>query len=206
MAETVASRERILAAAELEFANHGYAGARMERIARQAAVNKAMLFYYFASKENLYRTVLGRMLGLFFAAMAPLVTDPQLTPSRLVETFPAMYINFLRRHPHFIKIMALDLIQNPQNVVRAVDAAVRQQPQAAPPPLIARLREWHRQGLIREADPFHFMMNMVALSIFSFIGRPVVETISGLKAKNETQFYRQRITSIVSLLKRGMLR
>ena len=52
------SPDRILAAAAAEFAERGFAGARVDRIARRARVNKAMLYYHFKSKEGLYRTLL----------------------------------------------------------------------------------------------------------------------------------------------------
>src|SRR5881397_1660413 len=55
------SPEQILDAAALEFAERGYAGARVDRIARRAAVNKAMLYYHFKSKQRLYRTLLRRV-------------------------------------------------------------------------------------------------------------------------------------------------
>jgi TetR/AcrR family transcriptional regulator len=55
-----ASPDRILAAAAAEFAERGFAGARVDRIARRARVNKAMLYYHFTSKEELYRTLLRR--------------------------------------------------------------------------------------------------------------------------------------------------
>ena len=52
------SPDRILAAAAREFAERGYAGARVDRIARRARVNKAMLYYHFRSKQGLYRALL----------------------------------------------------------------------------------------------------------------------------------------------------
>ena len=55
------SPDVILAAAALEFAERGFAGARVDRIARRARVNKAMLYYHFKSKQTLYRTLLRRM-------------------------------------------------------------------------------------------------------------------------------------------------
>ena len=52
------SPDRILAAAAAEFAERGFGGARVDRIARRARVNKAMLYYHFRSKRELYRTLL----------------------------------------------------------------------------------------------------------------------------------------------------
>jgi TetR/AcrR family transcriptional regulator len=54
------ARGRILDAAERAFADHGMAGARVANIASEAGVNKAMLYYYFGSKEELYEAVLER--------------------------------------------------------------------------------------------------------------------------------------------------
>jgi AcrR family transcriptional regulator len=52
------SRKLVADAATAEFAEHGYAGARTERIAKQAGVNKQLLFYYFGSKAGLYQGIL----------------------------------------------------------------------------------------------------------------------------------------------------
>ena len=58
------SPDQILAAAAAEFADRGFAGARVDRIARRARVNKAMLYYHFGSKQRLYRTLLRRVFTL----------------------------------------------------------------------------------------------------------------------------------------------
>ena len=57
------TRERIMAAAQKEFAANGFAGARTDAIARRAHVNERMIFYCFESKEGLYRAVLAKKLS-----------------------------------------------------------------------------------------------------------------------------------------------
>src|ERR1700730_10193304 len=57
------SRAAILQAAAKEFAEHGIAGARTDAIAREAGVNKALLYYYFRDKETLYGAVLDNVFG-----------------------------------------------------------------------------------------------------------------------------------------------
>src|SRR2546422_9777634 len=57
------SRERILAAAFQEFAAQGFAGARVDRIADRAGINKRMLYHYFGDKEGLFREVLRRKIA-----------------------------------------------------------------------------------------------------------------------------------------------
>jgi len=68
-------RTAILAAARLEFGAHGYAGARIERIAGAAGVNKQLLFHYFDSKD-----------GLYVAAVSALLADFQQEPPSSVST------------------------------------------------------------------------------------------------------------------------
>ncbi|MDB5108467.1 MAG: TetR family transcriptional regulator, partial [Candidatus Binatus sp.] len=57
------TRERIMAAAQKEFAAHGFAGARTDAIARRARVNERMIFYCFDSKEGLYRAILAQKMS-----------------------------------------------------------------------------------------------------------------------------------------------
>lgn len=192
-------------AAQKEFAARGFAGARMEAIARGAAINKAMLFYYFSSKDNLYRTVLLGVFSEIFGEIGRFLS-PTLTPGLLLEKFPEIYIRFIARHPDLLRIMVFDLIHNPENVTAAMSGIIHDKMAFAPQPFLELITKWHRQGLISEGDPLHFMMNIVALSIFSFIGKPMVEAISGIQIKDDADFFRKRIASVVNVLKRGMLK
>jgi AcrR family transcriptional regulator len=199
------TKKRILQAAQKEFAARGYSGARMAAIARGAAINKAMLFYYFSSKDNLYRTVLFGVFSEVFGEIGSFVSG-QLTPDLFLEKFPEIYIRFIARHPDLLRIMAFDLIHNPENVTAAMAEIIHEKTSFAPRTLLELIKHWHGQGLISEADPLHFMMNIIALSIFSFIGKPMVEAISGIKVENDANFFRERIASVVNVLQRGMLK
>jgi TetR/AcrR family transcriptional regulator len=199
------TKERILLAAQKEFSDRGFSGARMEAIARAAAINKAMLFYYFSSKDNLYRTVLVGVFSEIFGEIGSFISG-QLTPDLFLEKFPEIYIRFIARHPDLLRIMVFDLIHNPENVTAAMAEIVHEKMSFKPNPLFDLIRRWRVQGLISEADPMHFMMNIIALSIFSFIGKPMVEAISGVKVENDEDFYRKRIASVVNVLLRGMLK
>ena len=74
-----------------------------------------------------------------------------------------------------------------------------------PHPLLEMIPEWHENGLIPQDDPLHFMTNMIALSIFSFIGKPMVEAISGAGSEM-TAIVSQAVRSVVRVLQRGMLK
>jgi TetR/AcrR family transcriptional regulator len=199
------AKERILQAAQKEFAARGFAGARMEAIARTAGINKAMLFYYFSSKEKLYQTILKGVMGEFFTKIRGLITK-ELTPEIFMEKFPELYIHLFASHPDFVRIVAFDLIHNPENICGIMASIINEMTSFQPHPLFELIRRWYELGLVSEPDPLHFMMNIVALSIFSFIGKPMVEAISGIQVASDEDFYRKRIASVVNVLKRGMLK
>ncbi|MCU0235998.1 MAG: TetR family transcriptional regulator [Acidobacteria bacterium] len=205
MAKTASSKEAILAAGRREFAARGFSGARVEAIARAAGCNKAMLFYYFSSKEKLYRAVLAGALGEIFAELGGVV-HARLTPERFMERFPGIYIRFLARNPDLPRILVFDLIRDPENFSRTMAGIFRENSEFNPQRFLGMVRSWHDQGLIAEEDPLHFMLNVISLSIFSFVGRPMVEAISGLRSEDGEAFYRARIRSVVRLLKKGMLK
>src|SRR5436853_2952813 len=98
------SPDRILAAAALEFAARGFAGARVDRIARRARVNKAMIYYHFRSKQALYRTLLRRMFTVTddpLQAIARLDAAPADKVDRVVAAIAAM----IREHEYFPAVM-----------------------------------------------------------------------------------------------------
>jgi TetR/AcrR family transcriptional regulator len=198
-------KEAILLAARSEFAARGFSGARVESIARAAACNKAMLFYYFSSKEKLYRAVLAGALGEIFAELGGVV-HAKLTPAKFMELFPEIYIRFLARNPDLPRILVFDLIHDPENFSRTMAEIFRESIDFNPKQFLDMVRSWHVQGLIAEEDPLHFMLNVISLSIFSFVGRPMVEAISGLRINDDEAFYRARIRSVVRILKKGMLK
>ena len=83
------SPDRLLAAAALEFAERGFAGARVDRIARRARVNKAMIYYYFKSKQTLYRTLLRRTFSLAADRMQAIAESSAAPPDKLDQALAA---------------------------------------------------------------------------------------------------------------------
>jgi TetR/AcrR family transcriptional regulator len=92
--------DRILAAAEEIFAGHGLAGARTEAIAVRAGVNKALLYYYFGSKRNLYRAVLRNLLEQLNQVVSPADSSSASSRERLAA-FVEGYFDFLASHPNY---------------------------------------------------------------------------------------------------------
>jgi AcrR family transcriptional regulator len=91
-------------AAREEFARRGFAGARVEQIARRAGVNKQLLFYYFHSKRGLFQAVLTESASELESALAGLALPPGGPLERLRLTLQAQF-EFLARHPEIVALL-----------------------------------------------------------------------------------------------------
>ncbi|MEZ5315861.1 MAG: TetR/AcrR family transcriptional regulator [Vicinamibacterales bacterium] len=104
------TRDRLLAAAAAEFAARGFDGAKVDRIAARARVNKAMIYYHFASKAGLYREILRDLFAEVAAALEPIPASgeaPDVQLRRFVETLAAEAI----ARPHFPAIWMREMAE-----------------------------------------------------------------------------------------------
>ena len=105
------SRRRLLTAAATEFAARGFAGANVDRIARAARVNKAMIYYHFKSKAALYREILRDM----FEAVAVRVDEASRTDARAedkIRAFVEAIATEAEARPHFPPIWFREIAEN----------------------------------------------------------------------------------------------
>src|SRR3954471_8384651 len=143
------SPDRILGAAAAEFAARGYAGARVDRIARRARVNKAMLYYHFASKQGLYRTLLRQTFGAIAAQLQAIAVDPALdSPGRLDAAVAALAAH-IEAHRSFPSIMLREVADGGLHLDPDTLAALAAVPQA----FAAILRPGIANGAFRDMHP-----------------------------------------------------
>jgi len=198
-------KTRILEAALKEFAVDGFGGARMDNIAKAAEINKAMLFYYFSSKKNLYQTVITDVLKQYIEHVKDLIT-PTLSPEKMLNQFPQIIISFFSKRQNFIRLIGMELLNKPENVVTIISTFIRGNIIDGPKIIANLVKLWNKTGLISEEDPAHFMMNIMALCFGSFITRPMVAGILGVDIGDDQEFFDKRIESIINVLKNGMLK
>src|SRR5690242_18751091 len=171
------TRAAILQAAVREFARHGLAGARTDAIAREAQVNKALLYYYFEDKETLYGAALDHAFGQQSTHMLG-VLQRDLPPKEKVLTYVGEYFDFIAGHP-----LNRDLAQ--REMMRAGHGSRHFQRIAKRyfQPLFTGLGELIRAGIaageFRAVDPMQFVPSMVALVVFYFTSVPVMKSIAG---------------------------
>jgi len=197
------TKKRILEAAIQEFASKGYGGARIDSIAEKAQVNKAMIFYYYSSKMELYKLIVKKTIeGMQKRIFKNLFPFP--SPEKLIEVFPKLYIEYFAENTYLIKIIGHDLITNPENITTIVREAFSEK--QLPKTFIKVIKKWHEQGKIREDDPANFILNLVSPCITSFLALPIMEAVTNKKIEQNKEYYNKRIKSITNLLKGGILK
>jgi AcrR family transcriptional regulator len=110
-----ATRKRILAAAIGEFAQHGLAGARGDRIAKAAQSSERMVYYYFDSKELLYRAALEKVYGDLRDAEQALALDG-LEPVAAVAAFSRFVWRYYAQHPEFVSLLNTENLRQAQTL------------------------------------------------------------------------------------------
>jgi AcrR family transcriptional regulator len=102
------SKEKIISAARDEFVEFGLAGARVDRIARRAKVNKAMIYYHFADKLALYRAVVGDMLTTL-ATTATDIAESDRPPAEKLNQFIDTFVRLADSRPWFPTMMLREI-------------------------------------------------------------------------------------------------
>jgi TetR/AcrR family transcriptional regulator len=162
-ASAVDSKERILAAAAREFAAHGYAGANVDRIARAARLNKAMIYYHFAGKAALYHDILNDMFAAVqrrVAAVAASADPPDAKIRRYVEAIAGE----AEARPHFPPIWLRELAEGG----RHIDQATRRHVRGVLAALQAILDDGARAGAFRRVNLLMLHGGIIAPLMFFF--------------------------------------
>ncbi|MBN2800481.1 MAG: TetR family transcriptional regulator [Deltaproteobacteria bacterium] len=169
-------RDRILDAAETAFAERGLAGARVNAIADVAGVNKAMLYYYFGSKDELYRAVLTRTMDQVVGRVSTELDRVEHAPSVRMEAMLDAYREVLRAHPLFARIMARELAEG----APLAAPLLRERLQPVLPRIQATMAQAAASGDFnpRLATPLTIPV-MVAPLIFAALAGPIIAPLFG---------------------------
>lgn len=200
------SKERIISASIDEFSKNGFFGARVDIIAKKAKINKAMIFYYFSSKEQLYKQVLVRIASKTIGNLKKSgIVNESITPEEYLHKFPEVYMDFFEKNPSFLRIIGLGLIQNGDYMKSILKEMFENMKEGLPEKFSGFIKKWHREGKITEKDPAHFFLNIVSLSLFPMLSKPLSEAIFGNEFDDST-FTGERLNSIKNLLEKGMIK
>ncbi len=171
------ARARILAAALVEFAEQGFAGARVDAIAERAGINKRMLYVYVGNKEALWLAVLEAAYEAMRVEERRLATD-HLPPLEGVEALIRFNFRYHVEHPEFVTLVNDENLQGGRNLARSTRV------QQMYSPLLALiddlLRRGQAAGVFRSAvDARQLYVSIAGMGYFYWSNRHTLSTIFG---------------------------
>ena len=186
------TEEKIKEAARAVFYKKGFAATRTRDIAEEAGINLALLNYYFRSKQKLFDLIIIEALFRFVQNIQTVLNDPATTLEQKIAALANHYIDFIIAEPEIPTFILTEVRNNPKELLTKlpikeilVNSVFFQQH-----------REAVNRGIITEASPVHFLMNLLGLIIFPFIAKPILMEVNDLKTPGFNQLMQERKTLI----------
>jgi TetR/AcrR family transcriptional regulator len=190
---------RILDAAHAVFIRRGTVGARMQEIADEAGVNKALLHYYFRNKDRLAGAVFERVAQTLFAKVVELARS-DLPLEEKVRRIIAAYLDQFLRTPYAPAYLIGEMTQHPERAGQLLEALGGVKGTSPAPaflrPLAVQIDEGVRAGRLRPISPRQLVTNLVSLCIFPFAARPMLCAVFQLDDRGFREFIQERKTAL----------
>jgi AcrR family transcriptional regulator len=193
------TERQILDAAHTVFVRHGTAGARMQEIADEAGVNKALLHYYFRSKSRLASAVFQRVAAALFARLGEVLGGEGDLEDKLPRVI-ALYLDQLSKTPYAPGYILSELNQHPGRAREFAEAIHVLRARAGVPDLLAsvdrQIKARVRAGAMRPIATEQFIANLASLCVFPFAARPMLGAVLGWDDGGFERFIKQRRSAL----------
>ncbi|WP_120994522.1 TetR/AcrR family transcriptional regulator [Stutzerimonas urumqiensis] len=190
------NQELILRAASEEFAEKGFAATKTSDIAQRAGLPKPNVYYYFKSKENLYREVLETIIEPLLDAAEPFNQPGE--PGDVLRAFIRAKIRISRDHACASKVFANEIMHGAPHLSHERVAQLNAQANHN----IARLQGWIDEGLMAPIDPRHLMFSIWAATQTYADFDWQITTVTG-KASLDDSDYEAAAETIIRLVLKG---
>ncbi len=185
----------ILEAAKNVFQNKGMDGARMQEIADEAKINKAMLHYYYRSKQLLFEAVFKNAFSLLAPQLNTILNDESSIEDK-IKNFTFNYISFVYKHPYLPNFIIQELNRNPDFMLKIqgingfpnIDKFKNQ------------VKKDVEKGLIIPIEAEQLFINIMALNIFPFVARPLVKALINKNDKEMNAIIEARKTEVSNFI------
>lgn len=204
------TKAAILTAAREVFAEKGKHGARMEEIAAKADVNKAMLYYYFTSKDLLFKEVLTIILQKLnkriIDAIDTIVKSEQQPVEKLKAIMEVHHENF-SSDVNATKVLLIGLTSQPEEFHDIMQRISRHGfPNLnSSEQLQELLDEGYARGIFRKIDLQQFLISMIGTHLIYFLAKPIAELTPEFVVQDEQTFLRERKQHVVDLFLYGVV-
>jgi AcrR family transcriptional regulator len=174
------TREDVLSAARKVFAAKGYSGTSVREVADAAQVNKAMIYYYFTDKRDLYRAVLSGSFDTLQGVWDNSIFKSDASSRKKIETYIDGFVRFQHRNEDLRRILAMEYSttgadsENLKWIARRYFAKNHAS-------LVKILKQGMRAGELRKTDPLMAVVVLIGMIIHSFMFEPMSPHVQGKK-------------------------
>lgn len=172
----------ILDAARKVFLENGFDGTSMQMIASESGINKALLHYYFRSKDRLFESVFIEAFTHMIPNLIKIFASEAEFPDK-IRAFASTYVSALLEYPQIPLFILHELHRNPGRVIELIKSTGLN-----PDMVIAIVKKEIKAGHIRDIEPYQLLVNLLALCIFPFAARPMIQ---GFIFKNDEKAYQE---------------
>ncbi len=180
-----ATEQAILEAARKVFIERGYDGARMQEIADEADINKALLHYYFRSKDKLFEAVFIEAFVKVVPSVMILLNSEDSLFSK-IEKFVSLYLDTLNENP-FIPGFILHELSHNQARIGSLIRGTGLNPQF----FMTQVTREIEAGNIKNCDPRQLIVNLLSMCIFPFVAKPILKAVLFQNREEEYQKFIQ---------------
>jgi TetR/AcrR family transcriptional regulator len=182
------TEEKIFDSATDVFIEKGMDGARMQDIANHAGINKALLHYYYRTKDRLFNAVFEKIAGNMFAKFAP-VFDTNLSLEDKIRFFFREHIAFMQKNPRLPAFLLNEFHRNPERIRKLIQNIDINK-------LWTTLEAQHKEELkrynITKENIPQFMTTVAGMSVFPFVAKPVIAGLMGKMGYNFDNYIEER--------------
>ncbi|MFO8028893.1 MAG: TetR/AcrR family transcriptional regulator [Cyclonatronaceae bacterium] len=181
------TEQKIFEAARHVFHRKGLEGARMQEIADNANIHKSMLHYYYRSKEALFQKVYQLSIMKVMPEIVNLLNE-EVSLELKIRKFVVKYIETIQANPDIPLFILHELNKDPNRFKQFIMGQVGKKVE----PFLEELRQAAKEGRVVDMPPEQILVNILSLTVFPFIGRPVIQMILGYEGKDFDQFIEER--------------
>ena len=182
------TEEKIFEAAKDVFTEKGFDGTKMEEISRKSGINKALLHYYYRTKEKLFSTIFEKVMGDLFSNIEEKINNDEDLFVK-IEYFVDAYLSVILKNPHIPGFIINELNRNHERLV-----SIFKMTQIAKNNLFGKfsnlIKAEIEKGTIKQIDPEQLIVNIIALTLFPIVARPLLQAII---FENDKEAYSQFI-------------
>lgn len=182
------TEEKIKNAARVVFHKKGFAATRTRDIAQEAGINLALLNYYFRSKQKLFDIIMLETLQGFMQSMAQVFNNDRTSLEEKVRSFAERYIDLLIQEPGIPLFILNELSTNPSGLIQKMsprELLMRSH-------FVKQYQQAYARGTIAKVNFMHFLINTLALTVFPFVGAPLLKAVGDLKDEQYNKLMMER--------------